>query len=137
MPNASSSYDDRTGEEPRAVLVVDPAGPAQVHARDLLGRWQFQVLAASRLQEALELASSRRLQLVLTELVLPDADGTEAVSRLREAAGGTPVVVCTALAHRDVVLAAVRGGAADFLTKPVQAERLAQCLRYLGWEPPA
>src|SRR5262245_36884380 len=61
---------------------------------------------------------------VILDLVMPDLDGLGVLARMREAGVAIPVIVQTAHGGIDNVVNAMRAGAADFVVKPVGAERL-------------
>ncbi|MCI5074685.1 sigma-54 dependent transcriptional regulator [Oricola sp.] len=65
---------------------------------------------------------------VLLDLVMPDIDGLTVMRAMRERDIETPVIVLTAQGGIDVVIAAMRAGAFDFLVKPVSPERLKTAL---------
>ncbi len=66
---------------------------------------------------------------VILDLVMPDLDGMGVLARMREAGLSIPVIVQTAHGGIDNVVNAMRAGAADFVVKPVGAERLQVSLR--------
>src|SRR5712672_3494286 len=78
---------------------------------------------------ALTGSDGARLDAVVLDLVMPDLDGLGVLAKMREAALAIPVIVQTAHGGIDNVVTAMRAGAADFVAKPVGAERLAVSLR--------
>jgi DNA-binding NtrC family response regulator len=70
-----------------------------------------------------------RIDAVVLDLVMPDLDGLGVLAKLREAGVAVPVIVQTAHGGIDNVVTAMRAGAADFVVKPVGAERLGVSLR--------
>ena len=74
---------------------------------------------------------------VLLDVMLPGLDGFEVVRRLREAGRFVPVLLLTARAHADDVLAGFEAGADDYLAKPfdlsILLARLHGLLRRQGW----
>src|SRR5262245_19858406 len=69
------------------------------------------------------------LDAVVLDLVMPDLDGLGVLARIRESGLAVPVIVQTAHGGIDNVVTAMRAGAADFVVKPVGAERLSVSLR--------
>ena len=69
---------------------------------------------------------------VILDLHLPGQDGFAVLQELGREAPGVPVIVCSAAGRPDDVLRARRLGAADFLVKPVQEERLWLALERLA-----
>ncbi|MGL4637631.1 MAG: sigma-54-dependent transcriptional regulator [Beijerinckiaceae bacterium] len=64
------------------------------------------------------------IDLLILDLVMPDLDGMGVLGRLREKNIAMPVIVQTAHGSIETVISAMRAGAADFVVKPVGAERL-------------
>jgi len=61
---------------------------------------------------------------LILDLVMPDLDGMGVLTRMRERKIATPVIVQTAHSSIEAIISAMRAGAADFVVKPVGAERL-------------
>ncbi len=74
--------------------------------------------------KALEGSRGRDVALVILDLVMPDVDGIEVLRRMRDRGVFLPVIVQTAQGGIDTVVAAMRGGAFDFVVKPASPERL-------------
>ena len=74
-------------------------------------------------------APDTRIDCVVLDLVMPDLDGYGVLARMRDAGVNVPVIVQTAHGGIDKVVSAMRAGAADFVVKPVGAERLQVSLR--------
>ena len=62
--------------------------------------------------------------LVLTDLKMPGMDGVELLTKVRERSAGLPVVVMTAFGAVDTAVLAMRSGAIDYLTKPINTAEL-------------
>src|SRR5487761_2370735 len=72
----------------------------------------------------LESSHNVPIDLMILDLVMPDLDGMAVLGRMRERKIEIPVVVQTAHGSIEAVISAMRAGAADFVVKPVGAERL-------------
>ena len=70
----------------------------------------------------LEAADKPPIDCLVLDLVMPDLDGMGVLGRMRERKLTTPVIVQTAHGSIEVVISAMRAGAADFVVKPVGAE---------------
>ncbi len=70
-----------------------------------------------------------RVDLLVLDLVMPDLDGMGVLERLSGRADAPPVIVQTANGSIETVIAAMRAGAADFVVKPVGAERLSVSIK--------
>ena len=103
------------------VLVVDDilANVKLLEAR--LQAEYFDVLAAYSGQEALDICSRERVDVVLLDVMMPGMDGFEVCRRIKAEAGtqDLPVVMVTALDQPADKLQGLEAGADDFLTKPV------------------
>jgi len=77
----------------------------------------YQLIRSERLSDALAVAQDKALQLIVTELALPDARGLDAIRALREAAPNTPLVVIGKPADDVFALSALRAGAHDYLIR--------------------
>ncbi len=90
----------------------------------LVSQWGYEVETASSGEEALELVETHHPAVVLTDLVLPEMDGLTLLQKLRET--GRPPIVLLVTGHGTVESAveAMRQGAFDYLTKPVDTTRL-------------
>src|SRR4051794_14602895 len=80
-------------------------------------------------EAALRALESQEFDLLILDLVMPDLDGMGVLDRMRDKGLETPVIVQTAHGSIDAVISAMRAGAADFVVKPVGAERLQVSIR--------
>jgi DNA-binding NtrC family response regulator len=106
------------------VLVVDDEPSERDGLARMVGQWGYEVETASSGEEALSLIESQHPAVVLTDLVLPEMDGLTLLQKVRET--GRPPIVLLVTGHATVESAveAMRHGALDYLTKPVDATRL-------------
>jgi len=88
----------------------------------------FAVVATASGEEALSRLMEARPQMVLADLKMPGMDGIELMTKIQERNPGLPVAILTA--HGDIpeAVRATHAGAVDFLTKPVERERLLDCI---------
>jgi len=107
------------------ILIVDD-DPVQRRLLDNMVRkfGHEPAIAESGEQAATMLKSGERFDCVVLDLVMPDLDGLGVLARMREAGIAVPVIVQTAHGGIDNAVSAMRAGAADFVVKPVGAERL-------------
>lgn len=105
------------------ILVIDDEPQILRALRTILTEKHFRVTTASRGEEGLTLAAAHQPDIIILDLGLPDMDGTQVCSRLREWTQ-TPIIVLSARDNeRDKVLALDKG-ADDYLTKPFGIEEL-------------
>jgi len=79
-------------------------------------------------REFLEALQSRVPDVVILDLGLPDMGGMELLARIRAAHPRAEIILLTAECSTDAAVAAVRAGASDYLTKPVQPQRFRAAL---------
>jgi DNA-binding NtrC family response regulator len=106
------------------VLVVDDEAEERHALARLVSSWGYAVESASSAAEALGLIERRPPAVVITDLVLEDLDGLALLQNARSAGYSGPVLVLTGYASIESAVAAMRHGAHDYLTKPVDAVRL-------------
>jgi DNA-binding NtrC family response regulator len=106
------------------ILVVDDEPAEREGLARLVGQWGYDVETASSGEEALNLVETQHPAVVVTDLVLPEMDGLTLLQKLKET--GRPPIVLLVTGHGTVETAveAMRHGAFDYLTKPVDTTRL-------------
>jgi DNA-binding NtrC family response regulator len=100
------------------VLVVDDEPPVLRAFRRMLPPQEFAVHTADCATAALALAGRRSFDIAIVDLMLPEMSGLEVLERLRRGGTGTEVIMMTAYGAIPDAVAALRGGARDFLEKP-------------------
>jgi len=114
------------------ILIVDDDPVARRLLENIVRRSGYEPQLAESGDEAVALlvgADAQRFDGVVLDLVMPDLDGLGVLARMQEAGIETPVIVQTAHGGIDNVVSAMRAGAADFVVKPVGAERLQVSIR--------
>ncbi|WP_437808512.1 sigma-54-dependent transcriptional regulator [Sorangium sp. So ce1078] len=106
------------------VLVVDDEASARSGLEKLLRQEGYAVDAAADGVEALEVAAERPPDVVVTDLKMPKMDGVTLLGKLREQDPALPVIVVTAFGDVSSAVQAMRAGAEDYLTKPVDFDAL-------------
>ena len=117
---------------PVHILVVDDDPGLLRSVSSLLGACGYGVLTAATGLGALEKLRSAKVDLVVLDLTLPDIDGVEVCTRLRESSS-VPVIVLSVRGGEDDKIRALDAGADDYVTKPFSASvlvaRIAAVLR--------
>lgn len=125
---------------PLTVLSVDDERDVTDLVHFHLKRAGFNVLTAANGRQALSLIESRRPDLVLLDLMLPDIDGfgvCEILRRQPETAT-VPIIIVTAWSTSDARHLGLELGALDYLTKPFSPKELVERVqRTLGLKPVA
>ena len=107
-----------------AILVVDDEASQRDILRAILTAEGYAVATAPAGPEALKLARERHFDLVLTDLRMPGVDGLTLVERLTREDPPTLVILMTAYGSLDSAEQAVKRGAFDYLTKPLERDEL-------------
>ncbi|HVQ75207.1 MAG TPA: sigma-54 dependent transcriptional regulator [Candidatus Binatia bacterium] len=106
------------------MLVVDDEEASRTGLGSLVSTWGFEVVEAANGAEALEQALAFRPDLVITDLVMPGLDGLDLLKALRADLPGASVIVLTGNATIETAVAAMKEGAYDYMSKPVDVRRL-------------
>ena len=111
--------------KPKArVLIVDDEPNARSGLEKLLRQEDYAVDAAADGVSALQIATEHPPDVVVTDLKMPKMDGMELLQKLRAMYQDVPVIVVTAFGEVATAVQAMRVGADDFLTKPVDFDAL-------------
>ena len=108
----------------QVVLVVDDEPAQRTVLAGFLRKRGFLVLQASKVDEALATLSARMVDVVLTDLRMPGATGLDLLEGARRINPEVPVVVMTAFGTVASAVDAMKRGAADYLTKPIDLDEL-------------
>jgi len=102
-----------------SALVVDDERDIRELLVLTLGRMGLRISTAANLAEARELLASNSFDLCLTDMRLPDGNGIELVTEIARDHPRTPVAMITAFGSMDLAVEALKAGAFDFVSKPV------------------
>jgi two-component system response regulator HydG len=106
------------------ILVVDDEATARTGLGKLLEQEGYQVDLAADGIEALESVVEHAPALIISDLKMPNMDGMELLGQLRARGIAIPTVVATAFGDLSTAVAAMRAGAEDYLTKPIDFDAL-------------
>src|SRR5438093_10811886 len=121
--HSSRSLETMDQAKPR-VLVVDDDPLTRSLLSIALQSQAFEVISAGDAGTALEQVRSEVPEVVVLDLRLPGLDGMEALRKFKEMAPQLPVVILTGFGDVPSAVEAMRLGAYDFLTKPVDPEKI-------------
>lgn len=117
-----------TDAKPLLLLVDDEAGIRKI-LREVGESEGFEVVACASGDEALSVLRRRHVDLMLLDLQLPGIDGLEVLRTMQQRGEMTPTALVTAHASIDTAVEAVKLGAEDYLTKPLDLARVRDLLR--------
>ncbi|MBT7953039.1 MAG: sigma-54-dependent Fis family transcriptional regulator [Gammaproteobacteria bacterium] len=107
-----------------SVLIIDDE-PDILELLDItLSRMELEVQSASDMKSALSLLDKRKFDLCLTDMRLPDGDGLEIITYAQKKHSQLPIAVITAHGSMETAIQALKLGAFDFLSKPVDINLL-------------
>jgi DNA-binding NtrC family response regulator len=106
------------------VLVVDDEQTQRTILSGYLGKRGHTVMEAGSAAEAIKRVSTSPVDVVLTDLKMPGMTGIELLKELRQRAPDATVVIMTAFGTIEGAVEAMRAGAYDFLSKPIDLEQL-------------
>ena len=106
------------------ILVVDDEASARSGLSKLLGQEGYTVDTAADGLLALESIAESAPALIITDLKMPNLDGMGLLAKLREQNLDIPSIVTTAFGEVSVAVQAMRAGAEDYLTKPIDFDAL-------------
>jgi len=109
---------------PPLALVIDDEPDICELLTLTLGRMDIQTESAVDVASAKHLLGSRQFDLCLTDMRLPDGDGLELVEWMQTHAAGVPVAVITAHGNVETAVQALKLGAFDFISKPLDLDHL-------------
>lgn len=109
--------------KPQVLLIDDDPG-TRFGFSQYLSKKGYVVNEASCLAEAREATSSQRFDVILLDLYLPDGSGLDWILEIRDSYPDIPLVVITGMGDIPVAVEAMRRGADNFLTKPVDMASL-------------
>ncbi len=116
------------------ILVIEDYRDSREMLRLVLETSGYEVIAAATGNEALSLAAGNPVDLVLTDLGLPDMDGIAVVRQLRELNerfSRIPTIMLTAFERNECYEAAMDAGCTEVLTKPVDFDVLQSLIEKL------
>jgi len=112
------------GSERRTILVVDDEAAQRKLLGGFLESRGFATVEAASAEDALKIIGRDPPDMVLLDVRLPGMSGIEALAEIRKLAERLPVLLITAYADLRQAVSAMKGGADDYLTKPLDLDEL-------------
>ena len=113
------------------VLVVDDESGVRFGIRDFLEQHGYEIDEAESCQDAQHIFRTSRPDIVIADYMLPDGTALDLLPRLKEIDSGIPLLVLTAHGSIDLAVRAIKEGAEQFLTKPLELPTLLVILQRL------
>jgi DNA-binding NtrC family response regulator len=118
------AVDDAPRVVQERVLIVEDDAAARVGLEQLVKSWGFIAESAGDGEEALEKVTSFRPAIVITDMVMPRMDGLALLRALQQQGADVTTLLLTAQGTVETAVEAMKEGAYDYLTKPVDLKRL-------------
>jgi PAS domain S-box-containing protein len=114
---------------PIDILVIEDNADSRENLRDILELDDHRVVAVGTAAEALARDDWARFSAIILDRRLPDATAEQLLPKIRALAPDAPVIVVTGYSDLQGVIAALRGGATDYILKPLNVDVLRASLR--------
>ncbi len=119
LSTTASLPDDQLLEDKEVILIVDDYPDIILLLQDFLQQHGFPTVTAGSARELRRVFEKSPVALVLLDIGLPDADGTELIPEIKAAHSDTAIIMLTAITDLQIALECLRLGADDYLTKPL------------------
>lgn len=106
------------------VLIVDDDPTFCLMLKSYLGNKGFDVKEVFSAGSAMKAAADQQFDIILTDLRLPDFDGIALIDKLKKVAPGVPAILMTRYGDIRSAVTAIKSGAFDYITKPVNPDEL-------------
>lgn len=111
-------------KESTKILLVDDEAPSREALTLLLKSVGYQVAGAASGREAFELFASDPCDIIITDLFLPDLNGIDILKKVKSLSPAIEVILITGHASAETAVRAMKEGAFDYITKPLNLEEL-------------
>lgn len=110
------------------ILIIDDEPDIRELLEITINRMGIETTTAEDIASALSALKKNHFHLCLTDMKLPDGQGLEVIDYIQKHCPQTPVAMITAYGSVDTAINALKAGAFDFLSKPVDIDRLRQLI---------
>ena len=114
-----------------SVLIVEDDNDARTNMEDLLSLDGYRIESVSHCLPAIAAVEQKHFDTVIIDWRLPDGSGADLIAHVKRELPNSPIVVVTGLREFDTAVTALREGAYDFLSKPINPDALRSLLRRL------
>lgn len=111
------------------VLIVDDERGMRDFLKILLMKEGYEVITANRGKKALEILETKTVDLVVSDIRMPELSGIELLEIIKENYPELPVIMITAFASPDDAVIAMKNGAFDYISKPFNVDEIINVIR--------
>ncbi|MCJ8332343.1 MAG: protein kinase [Lentisphaeria bacterium] len=102
----------------KKVLLVDDESAVRMLLREVLSDCNLDIIEAENAEDALEIVNAQKVDLIVSDLMMPGKTGVDLLNEINELHPSTPVLIITGKPTVEAAVDCMKGGAVDFLTKP-------------------
>lgn len=111
------------------IMIVDDTAFMRMMLREIITNNGYEVVAeAENGKEAVQFFRQHKPELVTMDITMPEMDGIAALKEIKRMDPGARIIICSAMGQKDRVVDAITSGAADFIVKPFQREKVLETL---------
>ncbi|HOO63343.1 MAG TPA: response regulator [Synergistaceae bacterium] len=112
-----------------SVLIVDDAAFMRMMLKDILSKNGYEIVGeAENGKVAVSMYEELKPDVVTMDITMPEMDGITAVKEIKKNSADAKVVMVSAMGQQAMVIEAIQAGAADFIVKPFQPDRVLEAL---------
>ncbi len=111
------------------ILIVDDSRTSRRILRNLLIEEGYDVVEAENGEDGIQKYKEETPDMVTMDITMPVKDGLEALKEIKEFDSGAKVIMVTAAGQESKVMEAVKLGAAEFVTKPFEKDKIVDTVR--------
>ncbi len=107
------------------IVIIDDSDMSRLSIRDILSKEGFSVVADFKNpQEGIIFINSRKIDLVICDVVMPEMNGIEVTQELKSKSKGITVIMMSSLNEEHIIVDSISAGAVDFILKPFKKDHL-------------
>lgn len=111
----------------KKIMVVDDAAFMRMTIKNCLSKAGYaEIVEAGDGMQAVEEYKNSSPDLVIMDITMPNMDGIQALSALKQLDANAKIVMCSAMGQEAMVVEAIKLGALDFIVKPFKPERIVE-----------
>ncbi len=107
-----------------SILVIDDDPAVCNFITTLMNKYGYSVIAYENSKEALDKLHEKKIDVVLTDIVMPVVSGTEILGKIRDTNPEVPVILMTGYTDFDTAVDAIKKGVFDLIIKPFKPEQI-------------
>jgi len=119
----------------QTILVVDDELSMRQFLKILLEKEGYRIVTAANGAEAIDIAATDTIDLVVSDIRMPGINGLELLAILKAKTPALPVIMITAFASPDDAVEAMKNGAFDYITKPFNVDEIKDVIRSATSQP--